>query len=516
MKKRILFSALVALAFSVAANVHAADLKKYYANANNKKKAELKTSLGKIIASHKKISYGDLWEYYEKVDYVDGKTNSSGQHKVFDYYSDKTFYFNGNGSAVSGMNKEHVAPQSWWGSGTSIAVGSDLFQVLPSESSANSAKSNFVLGVAKTNVKTVNNRMKTGKDASGMNVFEPCDEYKGDFARIYFYVATCYPDVAWKETIDGTLVAFRKESYPTLKSAITDMLLEWNREDPVSDWERTRNERVYGQQGNRNPFVDYPTLPEFIWGDSINYEFDVALGHYSGGTTPTPDPTPEPGDSVLILDQEFKASGVGDFAALQNNGSQSQIWKRDEKYGMVANAYSLGKTGDDYLISPAIDLTGMAGATVEFRHAAGYHNGGNLSSMFQVLVSTDYAQRPSSATWEVVNDVVWPTEMQSATSKFTKFVNTGRISLDEYAGETIYIAFRYTANASNCWAWEIDNMEVYGKALPDYIGGNFISPIDAPDAVFDIDGHYLGTEVPTARGIYIVRQGGYTFKRFVH
>lgn len=512
MKKRILLPALMALALSVAGSVRAADIKKYYANADRKKNVELKLALKGIIAKHTKLPYGNLWTYYEKVDYV---YDNNGRKRVFDYYSDQVAYF----PEPSSMNKEHAVPQSWWGSGTSSPQGSDIFHVMPSDKNANNAKSSYPLGVVtgtvsypKSGVK--NTRMKTGKDSRGNMVFEPCDEYKGDFARIYMYVATCYSDVNWVRQ-DDLGCTLKKEDWPTFTSqAFIDMLLKWSSQDPVSEWERTRNERVYAEQGNRNPFIDFPSLPDFIWGDSIDYEFDVALGHAYDGETP-PGPAPEPGDSILLLDQEFKASGVGDFAVLQNNGSQSQVWKRDEKYGMVANAYSLGKTGDDYLISPSIDLTGMVGATVEFRHAAGYHSGGNLSSMFQVLVSTDYAQRPSSATWEVVNDVVWPTEMQSATSKFTKFVNTGRISLDDYAGETIRIAFRYTANANNCWAWEIDNMEVYGKALPDDIDDNFMSPIEAPDAVFDINGRFLGNKIPAKHGIYIVRECGRTYKRLI-
>ena len=116
----------------------------YYAKADGKKKEALKAAMHDVIAPHKKISYGNLWISYEEVDYL-SKTNAQGQHQVMDYYSDEIHYFTGTGSAVSGMNKEHVAPQSWWGGGTGIAVGSDLFQVIPSESNANSAKGNYPL-----------------------------------------------------------------------------------------------------------------------------------------------------------------------------------------------------------------------------------------------------------------------------------------------------------------------------------------------------------------------------------
>ena len=245
----------------------------YYKSVNGKKKAELKTAFRNVISNHKMIGYGNLWSSYEKVDYLD-KTNAQGHHQVMDYYSDQIYYFTGNGTAVSGMNKEHVAPQSWWGGGTDIAVGNDLIQVIPSDAEANSAKGNLPLGVVRGSVKYSNPRMKTGGDVNGKKVFEPCDEYKGDFARIYFYVATCYSNVNWLERSDVN-VSFRKEDYPTLKADILPMLLQWAKNDPVCEWEITRNERAYGEQGNRNPFIDFPNLAEYIWGDSVDYAFDL-------------------------------------------------------------------------------------------------------------------------------------------------------------------------------------------------------------------------------------------------
>ena len=44
-------------------------------------------------------------------------------------------------------------------------------------------------------------------------------------------------------------------------------LLEWNKLDPVDEFELRRTNRVYEYQGNRNPFVDYPyTLADKLFG----------------------------------------------------------------------------------------------------------------------------------------------------------------------------------------------------------------------------------------------------------
>ena len=84
-------------------------------------------------------------------------------------------------------------------------------------------------------------------------VFEPDDEYKGDFARIYFYMVTCYQDYEWRYNY-----MFTNSTYLSLQNWATDLLLEWSRNDPVSQKEIDRNDAVYKIQGNRNPFVDDP------------------------------------------------------------------------------------------------------------------------------------------------------------------------------------------------------------------------------------------------------------------
>ena len=105
------------------------------------------------------------------------------------------------------------------------------------------------------------------------NLFEPADEYKGDFARMYLYFVTCYQDYSWKSS---ALSMFAQNSYPTLNAYGQSLLLKWHRQDPVSQKEIDRNNAVYSFQGNRNPFIDYPNMVEYIWGDSTNYEFSFS------------------------------------------------------------------------------------------------------------------------------------------------------------------------------------------------------------------------------------------------
>lgn len=431
--------------------------KGYYDNANGKKKAALKAALHDVIAKHTKIGYDNLWASYENVDYLP-KTNSQGRHQVMDYYSEEVHYFNGTGSAVSGMNKEHVAPQSWWTGGTSVAVGSDLFQVIPSESNANSAKGNYPLGVVKGSVSYSNKRMKTGKDDNNKMVFEPCDEYKGDFARIYFYVATCYPDVDWRNRSDVN-VSFRQEDYPTLKSDILPLLLQWAKNDPVSEWEITRNDRVYSEQLNRNPFVDFPNLAEYIWGDSIDFAFNVDGTSIGGG-----------GDDITpifaTLVECSMQSGLDPFFVRTYEGCEGEVWTSDGTYGAKANAYSIpGKEADEYLMY-SLDLTMIEDAVLTFQHATGYNKNVSVkNTYFQVLVSYDYEGVPEDATWQML-DAAFPTPPSSGS--FTQYVSSGDISLASCCGrDNVTIAFRYTSNSSACYCWEVKDVKVTGYELPD-------------------------------------------------
>ena len=324
----------------------------YYKRVDGYKQANLKSALKGIISNHTKISYGELWSAYEKVDYL-SKTNSKGQHLIMDYYSESLHYFEGNGNAPSGMNKEHVAPQSWWGGGTNNGVGSDLFQVLPSEAAANSAKNNYPLGVVSGNASSSNARMKTGKDKKGQMVFEPCDEYKGDFARIYFYVATCYPTVGWisyNSTTNNT--AFKNEEYPTITANMLAMLLEWHKKDPVSEWEITRNNRAEKVQGNRNPFIDYPDLAFYIWDEKYNEAFDLdsqtlytfSDGIGGGGSV---DPDPEKPDPVDPSIQEGDTIFFEPFTDLAegndyDSGASSTAWDGNSNFSGVNTAYQAG------------------------------------------------------------------------------------------------------------------------------------------------------------------------------
>lgn len=258
-----------------------ADVPKGYYNAlDGKAEAELKNAACNVIYNHTEISsYNDLPKYFQRTDvYPDSR-------RWWDMYSDKILY----APSFSGLNREHSFPKSWWGGSTSVPAYIDLNHLYPAEMDANMAKSNYPLGEVNTTRKTFDNGVSlVGEAVSGQGggaryVFEPADEYKGDFARTYFYMVTCYQSFTWKYTY-----MVGQNTYPTLNTWSQELLLKWHREDPVSQKEKDRNEVIYQIQANRNPFIDFPELAEYIWG---NRRGDVFRLSEHGGT---PDSGKEP------------------------------------------------------------------------------------------------------------------------------------------------------------------------------------------------------------------------------
>lgn len=153
-------------------------------------------------------------------------------------------------------NREHSFPKSWFND--DYPMYTDLFHLYPTDGYVNNQRGNYPFG--ETNgekYKSNGGFSKLGKSTvSGYSgiVFEPADEYKGDFARSYFYMVTCYENriTTWNsDMLDG-------KSYPGFAQWALDMLLRWAAEDPVSEKETARNNKVYGIQGNRNPYIDFP------------------------------------------------------------------------------------------------------------------------------------------------------------------------------------------------------------------------------------------------------------------
>lgn len=243
------------------------DAGNYYNSINfDQSPTSLKTSLSKLIKNHDSLSYDDLWEAFKTTD-----RRSDGT--VWDMYSNEKYKFGndqcGNYSKEGDCyNREHSVPKSWFDKKTPMYT--DLFHLVPTDGYVNGRRSNFPFGEVSSATYTSKNGSKLGRSAlssySG-TVFEPIDEYKGDFARIYMYFVTCYQDKNITATSEAKSTFVKSGQYYTLTDYAKELFLSWNELDPVSEKEIERNQNVYRLQGNRNPFVDIPALAEIIFND---------------------------------------------------------------------------------------------------------------------------------------------------------------------------------------------------------------------------------------------------------
>lgn len=168
-----------------------------------------------------------------------------------------------------------------------------------------------------------------------------------------------------------------------------------------------------------------------------------------GGSVPTP---PTPGTGIF---SETFAAGQGQFDIKDVNLPQglNYVWSHYSNASCMKGSayYQQAYAAESWLVSPFIDLTNVSGATLTFEHAANYIS--NPDEALSVMISTNYEGNVERASWQEIQLSAWP-----AGSDWT-FVNA-TAGLNEFVGQTITIAFKYTSTAATAATWEIKNLVV--------------------------------------------------------
>lgn len=278
--RKILIIALALVAQTSLANVVTGVAKVpdgYYNGVDGKKGADnILNALNTCISkNYKEINYKALESHYLQTDFY--------ADTLWDMYSTCRFVYADANKAQSavcdGWNKEHVVCQSWLGSGPMV---SDMFNVYPTDARVNNLRSDLPYGVVSGNSNGITGDPQkhalgklgtSAKPGYTNKCYEPDDKYKGDFARTFFYMVARYRNNILNSSKGSNMFT----SSPTnLTEYSLSFLLEWHRNDPVSEKEVDRNEGVYGEQNNRNPFIDYPDLVEYIWGDKVGQTVNLS------------------------------------------------------------------------------------------------------------------------------------------------------------------------------------------------------------------------------------------------
>ena len=262
------FALFIGLSLAVLVSAQPAN---YYNSANGLTGNQLKVALHNIIKGHTSISYAQLWNAF-------WSTDNKGNGVVWDMYSDNPngtppyIYYLGNdqcgnyNSEGDCYNREHSWPSSWFNDQSTPRT--DLHHIFPTDGFVNNKRANFPFGEVRSASWTSQNGSKLGTcktpGYSG-TVFEPIDEYKGDFARALMYMSVRY----YSE--DGGWSSSDMTNKSEIKPWAIDLLLRWNDLDPVSEKEKLRNEAIFDDyQHNRNPFIDHPEYARMIWDPTWN------------------------------------------------------------------------------------------------------------------------------------------------------------------------------------------------------------------------------------------------------
>lgn len=477
----------------------------------------LKTQLYNIIKGHSEQTYDSLWTAFQT---TDKKSNG----KVWDMYSDipgstppyeYTFIsdqcgnYSGEGSCY---NREHSFPKSWFNDG--YPMYTDLFHLCPTDGYVNGMRSNNPYGETSSPTWTSDNGSKVGPCSypgyTG-TVFEPIDEYKGDFARAYFYMATRYENVitgwAGSAMLDGS-------SDKCFTDWAKNLLIEWSNADPVSQKEIDRNNAIYQIQHNRNPYIDHPEWVECVWNSNcsgvfftsspinqtnINQSYSYTVTYTGDGAVLTCETKPTwlnfssntlSGTSTTIGDYSvsFKLTDgtstiYQNFTITVNPEGQTEIINTDvstcpptgfSTYSVAssenwlctngyyeANAYGGDVASDDWLIFPAVNFNNYTNEILSFDTWTKYTD--TYYPPITLKYSTNYpgTGNPELYSWTSLNFTTPAEDSQSWTS-------SGDIDLSGITGTNVYIAIQYTSSgtgAGTCALWEVDNILLSGSTV---------------------------------------------------
>jgi len=244
----------------------------YYDSLNGKSGNQLKQAIQDIIANPAVVrehTYADVWEILKEAD--SSPLNSSDVWLMYvEHPSSKLNQQTGTSGAIGFWNREHIYCQSrgafmldsgapndgidvWTTTDANdiTAGGADGHHMRAEDSPENSSRNNRNYGVDYNG--------PTGNAGS----------WRGDVARAVFYMAVRYNGL---NVVNGDV-----SETPTGYIGDLATLLNWNVLDPADDFEMNHNKVVYNWQRNRNPFVDYPLLANYVFGAQFGQTWNNSL-----------------------------------------------------------------------------------------------------------------------------------------------------------------------------------------------------------------------------------------------
>ena len=422
----------------------AVSLTTYYANIDGKSNTSdaLRTQLCTIISTgYTNIGYSSLPDDVYAASSNPSDFYNGASKTMEDIYSSFPYTASQAGASASDCgqkwNKEHTVPKSWFGGDVS-PMESDAHHIFPTDIKMNSLRSSYPYGEnsAPKECDEYGYGHLGTSTFSGYSgtVFDPGDggangSYKGDLARVYFYMVTRYRTTNFTDGLGNVCFTYNG-GVANLTDYMKNLMLKWHREDPVSEKERIRNNAIYTHQHNRNPFVDYPCLVEYIWGNKQGETVSL---------------------SALVSSYDTSFSGEGCSCAEQ-----------------PATPLVTATPGDGQITATWSDVAGATGYTVTLGTGVGYttecasssigaitHSGTTNTCVISGLINgLDYTVSVvanGTCDSEAGTDSATPTDTPIACALTSISLNTTGVTKDFTTGDTFSSAgLIVTANYSNC------------------------------------------------------------------
>lgn len=171
-----------------------------------------------------------------------------------------------------------LVADDWWVNSVAtygVMTGSDVYNLVPLDRNVETHRRDLPPAESVAKPEFDNGLWSAGRTVLygvETEVYAPPVALRGELARAMMYMSAVYHVDAWNERAS---MIMDWKAYPGLTDYAIPLLMAWHRDNPPSAREIEKNERGERLQGNRNPFVDYPELAEYIWGTMKDEQFTV-------------------------------------------------------------------------------------------------------------------------------------------------------------------------------------------------------------------------------------------------
>ena len=246
----------------------------YYSTLEGKSGLTLRQAIRDIIANPNSVRVQNYGDAYTVLKDADQNPENSGQvWMIYDEQPISKIDYQTDNSIIGKWNREHIYCQSRLGipstfipNGIPDGINTWRLTTGSADIEASHDDMHHLRAVGGQENSTRNNR-NYGVDYNGPT--GNLGSWRGDVARAVFFMAIRYNSL---NVVNGD-----PASSPTGYIGDLATLLSWNAADPADDFEMNRNNVIYNWQMNRNPFVDYPTLVNYVFGNLTNATWNAAL-----------------------------------------------------------------------------------------------------------------------------------------------------------------------------------------------------------------------------------------------